>query len=153
MISAERDRKLDEARQHRCAKRFVCDQLSGAKPQWFLQNGGIAKEGALGAPRAEELDLHDSFPVFASAILIPNNLDSTRTWREHQLKMKRILSIFNIILYKNCRRHPNYAEATFKQKTFLRISLSYPYSTKRMPWDPWYVRLWRALFGKKNEGE
>lgn len=45
---------------------------------------------------------------------------------------------------------PDYAEATFKPKTFLRISLSHPYATQRLRWDPWYVRLWKALFGEKK---
>jgi len=45
---------------------------------------------------------------------------------------------------------PDYAETTFKPKTFLRISLSYPYATQRLPWDPWYVRLWKSLFGEKK---
>ena len=45
---------------------------------------------------------------------------------------------------------PDYAEAGFKPKTFLRISLSHPYATARLHWDPWYVRWWKALFGEKK---
>jgi len=43
---------------------------------------------------------------------------------------------------------PGDADPHFKPKTFLRISLSYPYETKQLPWDQWYVRLWKALFGE-----
>jgi len=45
---------------------------------------------------------------------------------------------------------PQYSETNYKPKTFLRISLSYPYSAKRMPWKPWYVRLWEAITGKSE---
>lgn len=48
---------------------------------------------------------------------------------------------------------PQHADPDFKPRTFLRISLSHPYETRRLPWDPWYVRFWnsvKSIFGKKN---
>jgi len=48
---------------------------------------------------------------------------------------------------------PDYADASFKPGSFIRISLSYPYAAKRLPWEPGVlVRLWRSLFGKKAHG-
>lgn len=45
---------------------------------------------------------------------------------------------------------PDDAKPDFRPSTFLRFSLSSPYTTERLPWDPWYVRLWEALIGEKK---
>ena len=37
---------------------------------------------------------------------------------------------------------PEDSKEKYKPKTFIRISLSYPYSAKRIPWKPWYA-FWR----------
>jgi hypothetical protein len=48
---------------------------------------------------------------------------------------------------------PEYAQPGYKPKSFLRISLSYPYEARRMPWETCWTRFskWvRSLFGKKD---
>jgi len=45
---------------------------------------------------------------------------------------------------------PDFSEPDYKPKTFLRISLSYPYSAKRITWKSWWVRLWEAITGKSE---
>jgi hypothetical protein len=45
---------------------------------------------------------------------------------------------------------PEYAEANYKPEKFLRISLSYPYTAEKLPWKPWYIRLWEVLTGKSE---
>jgi hypothetical protein len=43
---------------------------------------------------------------------------------------------------------PDYAEKGFTPKTFLRISLAYPYTADVMPWKTWYRRGWEYATAK-----